>query len=667
MGYRDVQTILSYSARDMSHHDVVHSNDYAKMGFQENGAGTLNNGGLTFNHYYGFGLVDARAAVRLAETWAEQKTYHNLDTISYQQTPNVFIAPGDVITREINVTQDMDIEKITLFIDLDIDDGIVPWVPPITLISPDGTRSVLKSGGYDTEIEFSDKYIDFTFSSVAHWGESSLGTWTIEIDDSNPDGSFDIGTGGHVLDHFELTFWGSTADNNDTYFFNDDYNPNFDGVAIDNNGGIDTINAAMMTRDIIINLSSSLTASTDQILVEGIFENAYGGDGHDVIFGNDQDNALFGGRGDDILSGGAGSDYIDGSDGIDTVSYAHSVLGAGVNLAASSGWHGAEGDQYYNIENVIGSDHGDNLIGTDGINLLEGGAGNDVFYGMDGDDTLHGSDGNDVFYGMSGNDVIWGGDDHDILYGNFGDDTLNGGDGDDILNGGEGSDHMDGADGIDTVSYADFTRGVGVQLDMNIGWNGAKGDQYFNIENIIGSSHDDILVGTNGINLIEGGAGDDAFYGMDGNDMLYGADGSDKLFGMMGDDVIWGGDDNDMLYGNFGHDILNGEAGSDILNGGGGKDGFVFDKAGYGTGADQVVDFNAAKDYLDISDILDGFYDETTDDILDFVNLVDNGTSTSVWVDQNGGADNFSEVVELIGYMRAPSVDLLISDGTLII
>ncbi len=63
LGYRDVQQILSYSARITSapHHD-----------WRYNGADNCNGGGLHFDalsHDLGFGLVDALAAVRLAESW----------------------------------------------------------------------------------------------------------------------------------------------------------------------------------------------------------------------------------------------------------------------------------------------------------------------------------------------------------------------------------------------------------------------------------------------------------------------------------------------------------------------------------------------------------------------------------------------------------------------
>lgn len=59
LGYRDVQEILALSARPI---------DAASPDWTTNRANTWNGGGFRVSHDYGFGLVDATAAVRLAET-----------------------------------------------------------------------------------------------------------------------------------------------------------------------------------------------------------------------------------------------------------------------------------------------------------------------------------------------------------------------------------------------------------------------------------------------------------------------------------------------------------------------------------------------------------------------------------------------------------------------
>jgi Ca2+-binding RTX toxin-like protein len=94
----------------------------------------------------------------------------------------------------------------------------------------------------------------------------------------------------------------------------------------------------------------------------------------------------------------AGPDVIKGTDGIDTVTYAgapaqiYLVFG---DLGHSSGW--AQGDTFENIENLIGTDHGDSLAFGDGANTVDAGAGNDIIFGQAGDDLLIGGLGADAY------------------------------------------------------------------------------------------------------------------------------------------------------------------------------------------------------------------------------------------------------------------------------
>ena len=66
LGYRDVQTILAYSARQV-----------IEDGFKFNAASNWNGGGLHISHDQGFGLVDAHSAVRLAESWTAAPSTSN--------------------------------------------------------------------------------------------------------------------------------------------------------------------------------------------------------------------------------------------------------------------------------------------------------------------------------------------------------------------------------------------------------------------------------------------------------------------------------------------------------------------------------------------------------------------------------------------------------------
>ena len=257
-------------------------------------------------------------------------------------------------------------------------------------------------------------------------------------------------------------------------------------------------------------------------------------------------------------------------------------------------------------------------VPTEGIDVLTGTANADSINGLGGDDTINGVGGDDSLVGGEGNDIINGGAGNDTVSGNAGNDTLRGGDGDDTLLGGGGQDTIDGGAGIDTNSFEDI--GLGVTATVNADGSGTASygqvdEEFTGIENLRGSSNDDVLVATGAAaNTIEGGAGDDiiaggggvdSLDGGEGNDTnsfrgigadvtasladetasygmvsetftnfenLEGGSGNDTLSGDMNANTIAGEDGNDTLFGGAGNDTLSGGAGDDVLAGGGGTD-----------------------------------------------------------------------------------------------
>ncbi len=200
--------------------------------------------------------------------------------------------------------------------------------------------------------------------------------------------------------------------------------------------------------------------------------------------------------------------------------------------------------------------------GTAGDDTLSGDPGvDDVIDGLAGNDDIDGKSGDDTLYGGAGDDTLTGGAGNDTLDGGAGVDNLDGGSGVDILIGGAGADVLDGGTGgDDTASYADSGAAVSVDLSTGIGSGGdAAGDTLSNLENLIGSDYDDILIGNStggGSNTLDGGLG---------NDTLTGAAGHDVLIGGAGDDDLSGGAGNDTLDGGAGADTLDAGAGADTL------------------------------------------------------------------------------------------------------
>lgn len=157
-----------------------------------------------------------------------------------------------------------------------------------------------------------------------------------------------------------------------------DGNDTFDG-----GDGNDTIDYGSAESGVVIDLSTGTAhgaaTGSDQVTE---FENVTGSDYADRIVGTAADNALSGIGGNDILVGGAGVDTLDGGHGTDAVDYSTSDAGVIVDLSGGPGSGGhAEGDQLIDIEAVIGSHHGDRLLGSVAANVLQGGGGNDTLIG----------------------------------------------------------------------------------------------------------------------------------------------------------------------------------------------------------------------------------------------------------------------------------------------
>jgi len=145
---------------------------------------------------------------------------------------------------------------------------------------------------------------------------------------------------------------------------------------------------------------------TDEILesgVEAFIEHFLSGD--DTVTGTTSDDSyLYAGAGDDVVDGGSGDDLLIGGSGLgndtyiggtgtDTVKYTSATAGIRVDLskgtaASISGDAASIGrDQLSGIENIIGGQYDDILVGDAQANRLEGGSGSDQLDGGSGIDT----------------------------------------------------------------------------------------------------------------------------------------------------------------------------------------------------------------------------------------------------------------------------------------
>ncbi len=195
-------------------------------------------------------------------------------------------------------------------------------------------------------------------------------------------------------------------------------------------------------------------------------ENVRGSVFDDTIIGDGGANRLEGGAGNDVLRGAIGSDTLIGGAGTDTASYEDNQGSVFVNLLTGQGFNNAaQGDSFDSIENLTGSIFADYFIGTNGVNILDGGAGNDT------------------------------------------------------LLGGLGADMLIGGAGNDTASYEDNQGAVFVNLTLGQGFgNAAQGDIFSGIENLTGTVFYDTFIGDENANRLDGARGNDTLTGAGGAD-----------------------------------------------------------------------------------------------------------------------------------------------------
>jgi len=132
--------------------------------------------------------------------------------------------------------------------------------------------------------------------------------------------------------------------------------------------------------------------------------------GNDTIYGGTGHDSLYGGRGNDLIYASVEDTLIDGGAGVDTVSFIYS--GTGVRVFLSDGALGLSPDDPSNptlrpnviakIENVIGSNYDDFLVGNRSVNEIEGRGGNDTLQAWGSGDFLTGGTGADTFYPLTG-------------------------------------------------------------------------------------------------------------------------------------------------------------------------------------------------------------------------------------------------------------------------
>lgn len=355
LGYRDIQQILAYSATKVNDPTPTTVDPYNY--WVNNNANNWNGTGLHYSLDYGFGQVDARAAVRLAETWQGQDTYANLiqsptKNASVQQlpvgaTPNFVNNPNGTIgfgsyTYSYGYfsvapgVAGMSLEHIQVTVSLDLTDlplaytkivlgrltANTPynfWGNIATVYSLSDTSVILQGetatpDGVYTGADGHQRLL-FSYNTVQYMGENSVAPlgWALQLIDTRTNQAIV-----YQPANWNIQFFGHSYSDPQQWIFTDEY---AGAASITPITGADSFNAAATTGNNIIDLRAGTTSSRvngKSVTVNGNIGKGFAGDGNDTIYGNSLDNLLNGGRGNDILIGGGGSDRIEGGAGSDT-------------------------------------------------------------------------------------------------------------------------------------------------------------------------------------------------------------------------------------------------------------------------------------------------------------------------------------------------------------
>ena len=211
LNYREVKHILAMTSTKI---DPTHNNSYGKdhpsnvflgcsdlnlAGHEYEQGWIENNANVWFNNFYGFGMVNAAAAVSLAQNFnqiaLDPLEWLPMNTPQIETNPNFTnaafatdttpqsipdnSATGVQKTKIINYSGNLKLESLTLEIDVThTKSGQVG----IELTSPANTKSILQNINNSFILD-DDQNLKMRLTSHAFYGENLNGTWTVKVID----------------------------------------------------------------------------------------------------------------------------------------------------------------------------------------------------------------------------------------------------------------------------------------------------------------------------------------------------------------------------------------------------------------------------------------------------------------------------------------------------
>ncbi len=379
------------------------------------------------------------------------------------------------------------------------------------LIASGGTQSIVSGGDGDDQIDASNRGDDL-------YGDDGDDVYRILITSSS----------GQRIRLRELLYVDPAdfepqargSDTIDLSAFSTSANLNLEtlGVFNDLNVGVQSVIGAQLQLILLGSLENIIGTSANDTLIGNSESNRIEGrGGNDIISGLGGDDTLEGGTGNDLIDGGSGDDLFLfatdsgmplGSDtvyeannvGIDGLDFSGMPVGLGtldLNIASTQSLSGGllsltlrqsnSNAAVAEVEEVVGTSFDDTILGNSLDNRIEPKGGNDIVDGRGGSDIY-------VFTGR-----------------NLGSDQ--------VIDAPPGT-------GRDTLDFVGFDAPVAIDLALTtpqylgeLTLTLGAGDS---IENVLGTSFDDIIYGNSRDNALFGAAGVDRLEGRAGNDRLVG-------------------------------------------------------------------------------------------------------------------------------------------------
>lgn len=168
-----------------------------------------------YSHKYGYGKIDAYKMAHFAKTWKNVKpqSWYYSDVIKVDESikidsPNsndrTKIIRSSIIVnqRELQVVNLERVEHVTVTVNIK---SAFRGQVGIRLVSPFGVVSDLAT--FRPRDSSEKGFEDWTFLSVAHWGENGIGEWTLEVFNNPTTQGNDI-----TVENWQLRFFGESKD-----------------------------------------------------------------------------------------------------------------------------------------------------------------------------------------------------------------------------------------------------------------------------------------------------------------------------------------------------------------------------------------------------------------------------------------------------------------------